>query len=216
MTLGAPLGTAVEGHDDEVATFDKVIDDAAYGSEVGMFQGVTVVAKGTETDLQALALDDGTLDATIDAREQDALLFEYALGRFDALKAKVVGVVVGHAQEVETCLLQQMTVTGRRAESVGVRPCALGATASVADGALEIAHREIGSRQNILGVAKKVSAIVGREHDAGVGGTHHDIASHGDVKGLSMEGGNANKGECQAKQADSHKALSSVILRAPT
>ena len=124
--------------------------------------------------------------------------------------------VVGHAQEVETCLLQQMTVTGRRAESVGVRPCALGATASVADGALEIAYREIGSRQNILGVAKKVSAIVGREHDAGVGGTHHDIASHGDVKGLSMEGGNANKGECQAKQADSHKALSSVILRAPT
>ena len=124
--------------------------------------------------------------------------------------------VVGHAQEVETGFLQQVSVTRGGTEGVGIRTSALGASATVADDTFKITYGEVCPSQDVFRITEEISAIIGREHDTGVGGTHHDIACHGDVQSLSMDGEKAENGDGQTKQTDSHKALSSEILRAPT
>ena len=179
MALRAPFGTAVEGDDDQVAAHHQVVDDASHDRQVGMLQRVAVVPEGAQPYLQTLALDDGTLHATGNAREEDALLAQHPLGGLDAHAAKVVGVVVGHAEIVVASLFQQVTVAGGRAEGVGVRAGALGARTAVAEGALQVAEGQVGTCQHMLDILEDVGTVVGRQHTRGERGAHHDVARHG-------------------------------------
>ena len=79
MALVASFGSAMERDDDDVATVDEIIDNAAYGLQVGMAQRVAVMSESTDANLLALALDDGTLGAACDAREEDALALQLVL-----------------------------------------------------------------------------------------------------------------------------------------
>ena len=120
MALRASFGTAMEGDDDQVAALHQVVDDATDHLQVGVLQRVAVVTKGAEANLLSHALDDGTLHATFDAAEEDALLAQAALGALDTLLPEVVGVVVGHAHVVEAHLFQAGSVAGGGAEAVAV------------------------------------------------------------------------------------------------
>ena len=112
------LGATMERHYDQVATAHQVVDYATNGGKVEMLDGVAVMAECAESDGEPVALDDSALYATIDAGKQDALRLKYILGRLDTLQTKVVGVIVGHAHEVETGLAEQMTIAGGCAECV--------------------------------------------------------------------------------------------------
>ena len=185
VAAGGTLGTAVERDDDDVGATDEVVDDAADGSHLAVcvHQGVGVMPEGAEPYLQSLALNDGCLYAPLQSGILDALLLQDVLGRDDALLAEVVGVVVGHAQEVVAGILQPVAVGRGGAEGVGVGTL-LGALAAVADGSLEVAYGEVGPLQDGLDVVEEVGAVVGWQHDSGVGGTHHDVAGHGDGEGV--------------------------------
>lgn len=112
------LGATMERHDDQIAAAHQIINYATNSGKVEMLDGVAIVAECAESDGEPVALDDSALYATIDAGKQDALRLKYILGRLDTLQAKVVGVVVGHAHEVETGLAEQMTIAGGCAECV--------------------------------------------------------------------------------------------------
>ena len=112
------LGTTMKRHYDQIAAAHQIINYATNSGKVEMLDGVAIVAECAEADGESVALDDGALYATIDAGKQDALRLKYILGRLDTLQAKVVGVIVGHAHEVETSLAEQMTIAGGCAECV--------------------------------------------------------------------------------------------------
>ena len=151
-----------------------------------MLQGVTVMSEGTKPDGQSLPFDDGALHTSCDAREKDALFLKHALCGEDALFSEIVGVVVGHTHEIVAGFLEQVTVTGGCTERVGVGSVALGASASVADGTLQVAYCQIRARQDVLGVTEQIPAVVGREHDTGESRPHHHIAGHGNSEFLGM------------------------------
>ena len=189
MVLGAPLGTAVERDDDDVRLLLEVVQNATDGVEVGVLQCVGIVAEGAEADAESLTLDDGGLGASLNAGKLDAFLAEHALSTEDALLAEVVGVVVGHTQKVEAGLLEPLYVSGRRAEGIDVGTLALGALSTVAEGAFEIAHGKVGLLEDGASILEQLGAIVGRQLDGGEGGTHHNVAAHGDSKGIVAVGG---------------------------
>ena len=112
------LGTTMERHDDQVAAAHQIVDYATNSGKVEVLDGVAVMAECAEADGEPVALDDDALYATIDAGKQNALRLKYILGRLDTLQTKVVGVIVGHAHEVETGLAEQMTIAGGCAECV--------------------------------------------------------------------------------------------------
>ena len=142
--------------------------------------------EGTEADFHAFPLNDGTLDAPGYACVEDALFIQHTFGRENALFAEVVGMVVGHAHEVEAGFLEQMAITGGCTERVGVRPVTLGTSAAITDGPFEIAYGQICACQDVLGIAKQVSAVICRKHHTGECRPHHDISSHGNGEFLSM------------------------------
>ena len=149
-----------------------------------MFQRIGVMAEGAQADSEALALNDGSLCAPFDTGKLDVLLQEHALGTEDTLLTKVVGMVVGHAQEVEAGLFEPLHVGGGRTEGVDVGTFALGALSTVAEGALKIADGQVGTPEDGTCILKQVGTVVSRQLDGGEGGTHHDVAAHGDAEGV--------------------------------
>ena len=112
------LGTTMERHDYQVAAAHQIVDYATNGGKVEMLDGVAVMAECAETNGESVAFDDSALYAPIDAGKQDTLRLKYILGLFDTLQSKVVGVVVGHAHEVEAGLAERMTIAGGCTECV--------------------------------------------------------------------------------------------------
>ena len=112
------LGTTMERHDYQIAAAHQIVDYATNSGKVEVLDGVAVMAECAESDGESVALDDSALYAPIDAGKQDTLRLKYILGRFDTLQSKVVGVVVGHAHEVEAGLAEQMTIAGGCTECV--------------------------------------------------------------------------------------------------
>ena len=179
MALRAAFGSAVERNDDKIAILYQCIDNASHHCEVGMLQRVAVVTEGTKSDFLSTTLNDAFLHTTLNAAEQDALLAQALLCALDARLSEVVGVVVGHAHVVEAHFLQARRKAGRRAEGIAVGTCALRRLPAVAERALEVAHGQVGTPEDALGIVEQVLALVLGQHTAWIGGAHHHIAHHG-------------------------------------
>lgn len=148
MTLVAPLGTAVKRHDDDVARADQRVNDACHIVKIDMAHGVVIMTEGTESYLPPMTLHDSTLLPAGNASIEDALLVETALGGLDALQPEVVGMVVGHAQEVEACLLEARCILGGHAKGIAARAATFGAGATIAEHTFKVAYGQVGSQQN--------------------------------------------------------------------
>ena len=162
------FGSSVEAHHEDVYLRAQLAEDAHDVGGVGVSDGVGVVAEGAEAYFDAPRitilgnLHDGVFLPSGNACAADAQGVELLLGGDDALEAEVVGVIVGHAQEVEAGFLQQVGIRGGCAEGVAdVRHLLLGLSA-VAEGSLEVAGGDVGTLENVLRVAEEVLAVVGR------------------------------------------------------
>ena len=128
-----------------------------------MLQRVLVMTKGTKSELDAIANDNGRLYVSLDAGILDALQVQLFLGGGNAFGSEIVGMVVGHAEEVVTRILQQMRKAGRGTEGIAVRTSALGALATVEQCAFQIANGNGGLLQEGLDVAEYLFTIFGRQ-----------------------------------------------------
>lgn len=100
MAVGCPLGSAVKRHYDNIDLGAQRVEDARHGHRVPRLEGVSVVAEGAEAEAYAAARHHIRLCATAYAGIANLYGVECLLGRHDSLVTEVVGVVVGHADEV--------------------------------------------------------------------------------------------------------------------
>ena len=124
------------------------------------------------------------------------------------MRPEVVGVVVGQVQVVETGFLEQVRITFRHTEGIVVGLSGvLGAFPAFTDHALQVAGRQVGIEEELFYVGENVRAVVLRQADGGIGGTHHDVAAHGDRQqrvGFLGRCSDTEEGKQQGQQGLSH------------
>ena len=161
--LLAAFGSAVERDDDDIALGYQGGDDLAHGVEVLVAQGVAVVAKGAEPIAHAVAL----YHYPVGGLKQTCVGYAHAVQTAacapDACRAEVVGMVVGHREEIETGLLQQGSEAGRRAEGIAHGRRLLVGRSAVTQRTLQVACRHIGPLQQGGGINKQLPSFLGRQ-----------------------------------------------------
>ena len=89
--------------------------------------------------------------------------------------------VVGQADEVEACLLEEVGVGRGHAEGVGVLAGTFGtAYLLIAEDSFAVAHGDVGRDENLLYVVEEVLAVVGGQLGLRMEGAEHHVAHHGD------------------------------------
>ena len=96
--------------------------------------------------------------------------------------------IVGHAEEVVAGILEQGGIARRGAEGIYIRSFPLGAGTCVAEGTFEIAHSKVSILKQRFDIAEQVHTVMGRQFDLGKGGSHHNVARHGDGEGIGKAG----------------------------
>ena len=172
----AALCPAVEGNDHDVALIDQGGDNLAHLAEVLVAHGVAVVAEGAEAVAHPVALHHHGGLVTLDARVGNAELVEAAARAGYAVRPEVVGMVVGHTEEVVAGLLEQGGIAGGRAEGIANLGDLLVGLSAVAEGTFEVSGRHIGLPEDGCGINKQLPSLLGRQLHGGECSPHHNIS----------------------------------------
>ena len=145
MFVFCSLCSAVKRNNYDVGFLSKVVDDAFRRFEIVMTESVWVVPEGAETELDAVALDNGTFGASRDSGKGNAVVAECGFGGCYACRTEVKSMVVGHAQKVNPGFLEPSAVAGGYAEGIVVLPVLFRCPPGVGKRTFQISRCRVGS-----------------------------------------------------------------------